>query len=87
MIRAVGLPVQVDFVLQLSSRKSFESIRSRATKVRIGNRSVWVAALKDIIAAKEAAGRSKDLATLQILKESLRVRGKMGNGEKRKNLC
>jgi predicted nucleotidyltransferase len=85
MIRVVGLPVQIDFVLQLSSRKSFESIRSRATKVRIGKHLVWVAALEDIIAAKEAANRSKDKATLQILKESLRVKGKMNNGRKTKN--
>jgi len=84
MIRVVGLPVQVDFILQLSSRKSFESIRSRATKVRIGKRLVWVAALEDIIAAKEAANRSKDKATLQILKESLRVKDKLSNGKKNK---
>lgn len=85
MIRVVGLPVQVDFVLQLSNRKSFESIRSRASKVRIGKRLVWVAALEDIIAAKEAANRSKDKATLQILKESLLVKDRMGNGKIAKN--
>lgn len=77
MIRAVGLPVQVDFILQLSSRKSFESIRSRARKIKIGKRMVWVAALEDIIEAKEATNRPKDKATLQILKQSLRVRNAM----------
>jgi hypothetical protein len=74
-----------DFVLQLSGRKSFESIRSRATKIRIEKRLVWVAALEDIIATKEAANRSKDKATLQILKESFRVKGRMNNGKKTKN--
>jgi predicted nucleotidyltransferase len=73
LIRAVGKPIQIDFVLALSSRKSFESVRSRATKVRIGRRMVWVASLQDIIAAKEAAGRKKDKAGLPILKETLRV--------------
>ena len=32
IIRATGQPVDVDFVFALSSGKSFESIRSRATK-------------------------------------------------------
>lgn len=58
----------------LSSQKSFESVRSRATKVRIGNRLVWVASLEDIIDAKEAADRPKDKTTLQILKETLQVK-------------
>jgi len=51
VIRATGRQVNVDFVLNLSSRKSFESIRSRASKVRIGQRMVWVASLEDVIAA------------------------------------
>ena len=77
MIRAVGLPVQVDFVLQLSSRRSFESVRSRAQKIKVGKHFVWVAALGDIIEAKEAANRAKDKATLHIIKQSLRVKGAM----------
>jgi len=74
VVRAVGRPVMVDFVRALSSRKSFASIRSRAAKVRIGNRMVWVASLEDVIAAKEAAGRPKDNATLEILKLTQRIR-------------
>ncbi|HJZ67622.1 MAG TPA: hypothetical protein VKF81_05850, partial [Blastocatellia bacterium] len=42
VVRAVGRPVGVDFVFSLSSGKSFESIRSRATSVKIGRRSVLV---------------------------------------------
>ncbi|MCG8607148.1 nucleotidyltransferase [bacterium] len=74
IIRAQGKPVEVDFVFALSSGKSFESIRSRAARVRIGRRMAWVAALEDVIAAKEAAGRKKDMATLPILKDALRVK-------------
>jgi hypothetical protein len=74
VIRAMGRRVGIDFVFSLSSGKSFESIRSRATKIRIGRRMVWVASLDDVIAAKEAAGRPKDKAALPILKESLRVK-------------
>ena len=77
MIRCSGKPVQVDFVFSLSSGKTFESIRSRATRIRIGRRTVWLASLDDVIAAKEAAARPKDLATLGMLKDSLRVRNKM----------
>ncbi|MDZ7301118.1 MAG: hypothetical protein ONB44_03120 [candidate division KSB1 bacterium] len=64
----------MDFVFSVSSGKSFESIRSRATKIRIGRRMVWVASLEDVIAAKEAAGRPKDKAALPILKAALRVK-------------
>ena len=73
MIRATGRAVQVDFLLALSSRRSFASVKARAERVRIGKRFVWVAALEDIIAAKEAAGRPKDKAALLILKETLRI--------------
>ena len=74
MIRTTGRAIGVDFILALSSRKSFESIRSRATRVRIGAHFAWVASLEDIIAAKETANRPKDRASLQILKETLKVK-------------
>jgi predicted nucleotidyltransferase len=83
MIRASGRAIPVDFVFGLSSRKNFESIRSRAEKVRLGRRMVWLASLEDIIAAKEAAGRPKDKATLPILKQALEVH-KAAEKEKRK---
>ena len=83
MIRASGRAIPVDFVFGLSSRKSFESIRSRAEKIRLGSRMVWLASLEDIIAAKEAAGRPKDIATLPVLKEALRV--KKGYAQERRN--
>jgi hypothetical protein len=73
VIRATGRPVMVDFVRTLSSRKSFASIRSRAIRVRVGNRMVWVASLDDVIASKEAAGRPKDKATLEILRQTRSV--------------
>jgi hypothetical protein len=60
VVRAVGRPVGVDFLSALSSGKSFESIRSRASSVKIGRRTVLVASLGDIIAAKEPAGRPRE---------------------------
>jgi len=43
--------------------------------VQIGDSAATVAALTDVIASKEAAGRPKDLAQLPILRETQRVRG------------
>lgn len=76
MIRAVGRPVEVDFLVKLGSGKSFESIRSRSMEFKLGKRTVLVASLEDIIAAKEAAASPKDKAALPILKESLRVKNR-----------
>ena len=83
MIRAVGRPVEIDFLVTLGSGKSFESVRSRAMEFKIGERTVLVASLEDIIAAKEAAGRPKDIVALPILKESLRV--KKGYAQERRS--
>jgi len=77
MQRVMTTEVAVDFVFELSSHKKFESVRSRATRVKIGNGAVWIASLEDIVAAKEAAGRPKDKATLPILKDTLRTKQKM----------
>ena len=73
MIRVEGLPVDIDFVFGLSSRAKFESVKSRAHEITIGDVSIRVADLQDVIAAKRAAGRPKDLATLAILQQYLDV--------------
>lgn len=83
MIRAVGGPVEVDFLVKIGSGKDFESVRSRAMEFKIGKHTLPVASLEDIIAAKEAAGRPKDKAALPILKASLRV--KRGYEQVKKN--
>src|SRR5256885_10024916 len=49
---------------------SFNSVRSRATKMRVGKHSLTVAALEDVIKSKVAAGRKKDLAVLPILHDT-----------------
>jgi predicted nucleotidyltransferase len=77
MMRMVSADMSVDFVFHLSSHRTFESVRSRASKIKIGSREVLVASLEDIIAAKEAANRPKDLATLPILKATLRTKNAM----------
>ena len=63
VVRAVGCPVEVDFVSSLSSGQNFESVGSRATKVAIGTRAVRVASPEDMIAAQEGV-RPKNKASL-----------------------
>jgi len=77
MLRIHGVEVPVDFVFQVSSRKSFESIRSRAHKIKLGSESILAADLADVIAAKKAANRKKDRASLPLLEESLRAKKKL----------
>lgn len=64
--------LQVDFMPVIHGIRSFNSLRSRAERVVIGDQAMWVACLTDIIASKRAAGRSRDLAVLPILERTLR---------------
>ena len=77
MLRIVGGDAPVDFVFGLSSHRRFESVRSRASRLKLGGQEILVASLADIIAAKEAAGRPKDKATLPILRDTLRTQQEM----------
>jgi len=74
MMRLITDQVSVDFVFGLSSHRKFESVRSRALRIKLGNHELKVASLEDIIAAKEAANRPKDRATLHVLKNTLRAK-------------
>lgn len=48
---------------------TYDDLLPRAVAVDIEGRRVWVAALDDVIASKEAAGRPKDLRRLPSLRE------------------
>ncbi len=71
VVRAMGRSVSVDFVLAHSSRKSFESLKSRAKRICLGMHELYIATLEDIIAAEEAVGRPQDKAAFQIVREAL----------------
>jgi predicted nucleotidyltransferase len=77
MIRIEGLPVEIDLVFELSSHEKFESIRARSAVVTIEDVSLRIADLRDVIESKRAAGRPKDLASLPILEQFLRIRQAM----------
>jgi len=75
-----ALPIDILFDA-LPGGLGFEALRSRSSRVQIGDVAATVAALGDVIASKEAAGRPKDLAQLLILRETQRVRRALAGGK------
>ena len=79
---------QLDFMGTIHGIRSFEGVRARAAVVEIDGVPIVVASLADIIRSKRAAGRSRDLAVLEILEHALeetkRSKGKTGSGGARK---
>jgi hypothetical protein len=63
--------LQLDFMPRLDGIRSFEGLRTRATKLVFGNHELLVADLADIIKSKRAAARNRDLAVLEILEKTL----------------
>ena len=79
---------QLDFMGTIHGIRSFEGVRARAAVVEIDGVPILVASLADIIRSKRAAGRSRDLAVLEILEHALeetkRSKRKAGSGGARK---
>ncbi len=69
--------LQLDFMSSLHGIRSFEGLLARADKVSFGKNELWVASLRDIIKSKRAAGRSRDLAVLEILETTLNEQEKL----------
>jgi len=63
--------MQLDFLYELASKDRYEKIKQRAMSVEFGGKMLYVAALEDIIRAKQAANRPKDIAVLPILNLTL----------------
>ena len=63
--------LQLDFMPRLHGIRSFEGLRTRSTSVEFGEHELRIASLEDIIKSKRAAGRSRDLAVLEILEKTL----------------
>jgi hypothetical protein len=78
MFRLVNedLGLQADFMAKLDGIRSFEALRARATRLTLGEASVLVADLRDILRSKRAAGRPRDRATLPVLEATLRERAR-----------
>lgn len=65
------LGLQVDFLATIHGVRSFESLRARSVSVTLGEVTLAVATLEDIVKSKRAAGRPKDYAVLSILEATL----------------
>lgn len=61
----------VDFMAVAAGIKSLASLRSRAIPVAMGEASLLVGSLADVIQSKRAAGRPKDKAVLDVLEKTL----------------
>ena len=73
--------LQVDFMDEASGIRSFEGVRKRASAMRVGDSTVRVAALADIIKSKRAANRPRDRAVLEILEKTLEAIEDSAKGE------
>ena len=62
--------LQIDFMGHIDGAQSYEGIRSRAGLYEIGGQKLLAASLDDIIRSKQAAGRGKDLAVIDILEKT-----------------
>ena len=65
--------LQVDLLAHADGVRSFESLRSRSTRVLFGRGHILVASLEDVVKSKRAADRPKDRAVLPVLEETLRL--------------
>lgn len=74
---AAGL--QADFMARVDGVRSFEALRARATRLRLGGHTLLVARLEDVIRSKRAAGRPRDRAVLPVLEAVLREKQRQGS--------
>jgi hypothetical protein len=76
------LGLQVDFMPVVDGVKSFNSLRSRASRLTLENAPLMVASLADIIASKQAAARPRDLAVMEVLQRTLHEHEKLRTSQK-----
>ena len=74
--------LQLDFMPAIHGVRSFNSLRSRATRFELGGDHLLVASLSDIIKSKRAAGRPRDHAVLDVLELTLRRQETRANSTK-----
>lgn len=66
---------------EIAGSLTFNRLRSRSVKIPVLEEEAVAARLEDVIASKQAAGRPKDLAQLPILRDTLRVKQALADGE------
>ena len=73
--------LQLDFMTVIDGIRSFEGLRKRARAIDVGDARLVVAGLSDIIKSKRAAGRSRDLAVLDVLEKTRAEESRLEKGE------
>ncbi|MEW6103715.1 MAG: nucleotidyltransferase [bacterium] len=81
-IRAEGKEFIVDFVFRLAPDQSFEGIRKRAKRIKIGSIFCKVASLEDVLKAKTYVNRDKDKAVLKIIQDTIRIKNRLEKSRK-----
>ena len=71
--------LHVDFMSRIDGVRSWEALRSRASRIEFGGHALMLADLADMIRSKRAAGRPRDLAVLEILERALHEKKKIEN--------
>lgn len=71
---------ELDVIARPAGSPGYEALRRGADRFDIGGLSVLVASIDDLIAMKEAAGRTKDLAAAEELEEIRRLRRESRGG-------
>lgn len=64
--------LQVDFMDEVSGIRSFEGVRRRSHRVQVGDATVCLAGLADIVKMKKATNRPRDRAVVEILEKPLK---------------
>lgn len=67
----------IDFIFRLAPEQKFESIRSRAKKIKFGKYYCYVADLNDILKAKEFSDRPKDKLVIPLIKDTIDIKKKI----------
>ena len=68
--------LHVDFMSRIDGVRSLATLRRRASRIDFGGHVLVVADLADIIKSKRAAGRTRDLAVLEIWRRCWMKKGK-----------
>lgn len=79
MIKVSGKEIDVDFMFSIGKSLKYESVKSRAKEMNIGDVSLKIASIEDIVASKTSANRTKDKLTLSIIEDTLKIKKKINN--------
>ncbi|MCX7704784.1 MAG: nucleotidyltransferase [bacterium] len=78
-IRTENKDMIVDFVFRMGSKQTFEKVKARSLRIKIGKFYCLVACLEDVLLAKKEANRPKDRAVIKIIEDTIKIRNTLKN--------